>query len=299
MDAVITYVDSNDPQWQQQYAEYQGSDLITKRFRDWGTLRYLLRAIEKNLPFIRTVHLVVSAPGQVPEWISPKVHVVFHRDIIPSEYLPAFSSRTIELFLHRIPGLDEEYLYFNDDMFPLLPCSPDDFFDEGRVCTGFMKHFLCMSRYKRQVRECDRFARKVLKDSGKNASQPLGGACYLRPQHTVSPMFRSVCEELFSMAGEEMTGRITRVRSEGNLSQYVFPIYAFLTGRAVNRRISSKHLPLASTTPHQLKAYLLKPDKKIVCLNDGNISEGRERQFFGVLTDTFSSIFPDKSSLEL
>ena len=299
MDAVITYVDGSDPLWQRQYAESQGSSIISKRFRAWGTLKYLFRAIEKNLPFIRTVHLVVSAPSQVPDWVSPKVHVVLHKDIIPSGFLPTFSSRAIELFLHRIPGLDEEYLYFNDDMFPLLPCSPEDFFDNGKICTRFSRHFLSLSRYKRQIRECDSFVRKVLKESGESTSKTACSLSYLRPCHSVSPMLRSVCEELFTKAGSEMTSRITAVRTEGNLSQYVFPIYAYLSGRALNRRFSSKHLPLASATPASLKAYLLNPTAKIVCLNDGNVSEKRERQLRQILSDSFSTLFPDKSSFEL
>ena len=38
-------------------------------------------------------------------------------EYIPPEYLPTFSSHTIELNLHRIPGLAEHFVYFNDDTF--------------------------------------------------------------------------------------------------------------------------------------------------------------------------------------
>lgn len=57
MDIVITYVNGADPEWQRSYAEYTHKPLITKRYRDWGTLKYLLRAIQKNLPFIGNVFL--------------------------------------------------------------------------------------------------------------------------------------------------------------------------------------------------------------------------------------------------
>ena len=60
--------------------------------------------------------------GHVPKILNlnaPKLHVVRHDEFIPQEYLPTFSSHTIEMNIHRIPGLAEHFVYFNDDMFML------------------------------------------------------------------------------------------------------------------------------------------------------------------------------------
>ena len=107
MDAVITYVDGLDPLWAADYAAAIGHAPLAKRFRDWGTLPYLLRGIERFMPFVEKVHLVVARESQVPQWVSDKVHVVLHADIMPAEVLPCFNSCTIEMFLHRIPGLSQ------------------------------------------------------------------------------------------------------------------------------------------------------------------------------------------------
>ena len=137
MDIVITYVNGLDPVWQREYEEHTNQPVLEKRFRDWGTLRYLFRGIEFNMPFIRKVHLVVARDSQVPEWINrDEVHIVLHKDIIPAEHLPTFNSNTIEMHLHRIEDLDEEYLYFNDDIFPMKPCRPTDFFRGGKGVIG-------------------------------------------------------------------------------------------------------------------------------------------------------------------
>ena len=90
------------------------------------------------MPFVRNVHLVVSGKTQVPEWASDRLKVVTHRDIIPEEFLPTFNSTTIEMFLHRIPGLDERFIYFNDDMFPVSPCREEDFFRDGKIVIGVL-----------------------------------------------------------------------------------------------------------------------------------------------------------------
>jgi hypothetical protein len=138
MDAVITYVDGNDPVWKRDYEKTTNVPVMQKRFRDWGTLKYLLRGIESRMPFIRNVYLVVSHPSQVPVWVNQEqLKIVLHKDIIPEEFLPTFNCNPIEMHLHRIPGLDEQYLYFNDDMFPVGDCKSEDFFRDGKAVIGY------------------------------------------------------------------------------------------------------------------------------------------------------------------
>ena len=143
VDVVITYVDGRDSEWRESYSQATGKSIEAKRFRDWDTLKFLFRGIERFMPFVGKVHLVVSSASQVPSWIDPaKVHIVLHKDIIPERFLPTFNSTTIELFLHRIEGLAEQYLYFNDDFFPVRDSSPADFFPDGKPATGFRRHLL-------------------------------------------------------------------------------------------------------------------------------------------------------------
>ena len=59
------------------------------------------------------------------------MHIVRHEDYIPKEYLPTFSSHPIELNIHRIAGLADHFVYFNDDVFLTAPVTPDDFFQNG------------------------------------------------------------------------------------------------------------------------------------------------------------------------
>jgi hypothetical protein len=105
------------------------------RYRDWGVLKYLFRGLERFAPWVDTVHFVTW--GHLPPWLNtecPKLHVVRHQDYIPAEYLPTFSSHTIELNLHRIPELSEKFIYFNDDMFLLRPVAVERFFRRGLPC---------------------------------------------------------------------------------------------------------------------------------------------------------------------
>ena len=140
IDIVVLWVDGNDPAWQAQKAKYQGKTLTdansVNRFRDWGLMPYWFRGIERFAPWVRTVHFVTC--GHVPEFLNldaPKLHHVRHSDYIPAACLPTFSANTIEMNVHRIPGLADHYVFFNDDMFLLRPQPETNFFRDGLPCT--------------------------------------------------------------------------------------------------------------------------------------------------------------------
>lgn len=139
-DIVILWVDGNDPAWLEEKSKYAppaaADSNSVNRYRDWGLLPYWFRAIETHAPWVRKVHFVTW--GHVPAFLNlsaPKLHVVRHDEFIPKEYLPTFSSHTIEMNIHRIPDLAEHFIYFNDDMFLLRPMEPEQFFRNGLPCT--------------------------------------------------------------------------------------------------------------------------------------------------------------------
>lgn len=292
MDIVITYVNGLDTEWQKEYERYSNTPIIEKRFRDWGTLKYLMRGIEKNMPFINKVHLVVASESQIPEWTDRKrVNIVLHSDIIPKEYLPTFNCNPIEMHLHRIKGLAEQFLYFNDDMFPVLPCKADDFFHDGKAMLGMSRHLLALNMYKRICRNSSNTARKAM---GMTPS-PF----FMRPQHICSPMLKSVCEEVYSKVKKDIIASITRTREGYNLNQYLFLDYMYLKGVLINRRLSKKHFSTGVTSAKKLCDYLLHPKHKLICINDVQMSEERYTTMRNALIETFETILPQKSGYEL
>ena len=136
IDIVIAWVDGEDPAWLVEKARYPApEDDSPSRYRELGLLKFWFRSIEAFAPWARKIHFVTW--GHIPPFLSrnhPKLNIVRHEDFIPAKYLPTFNSHTIELNLHRIPGLSEHFLYFNDDMFLLRPAAAADFFREGLPC---------------------------------------------------------------------------------------------------------------------------------------------------------------------
>lgn len=142
VDFVIIWVDGGDSQWLKEKAKYSFNntpetsiDESASRYRDWDNLQYWFRGVEEYTPWVRKIHFVTA--GHVPEWLdldNPKLNFVKHDDYIPKQYLPTFSSHPIELNLHRINGLAEHFVYFNDDMFITKPMKKTDFFVNGLPC---------------------------------------------------------------------------------------------------------------------------------------------------------------------
>ena len=75
------------------------------RYRDSNELRYSLRSLVKNAPWIRHIYIVTD--NQIPSWLNletGKLSVISHEEIFENKsHLPVFSSPAIEAHIHRIP----------------------------------------------------------------------------------------------------------------------------------------------------------------------------------------------------
>ena len=95
IDIVITWVNGGDKEWLNKKNMYLKECLNIEgknnaRFRDWNTLKYVLRSIEKNASWVNKIFLVTD--NQRPDWLveNEKLKVIDHKDFIPEKYLPTF-----------------------------------------------------------------------------------------------------------------------------------------------------------------------------------------------------------------
>lgn len=147
IDVVYLWCDGSDPNFQcrkQQRMKEMGlpwneANLGDIRYIDNNELKYSLRSVYKYLPWVNHIYIVTD--NQCPSWFkeNDKVSIVDHKDIIPSEYLPTFNSVTIESFIHRVPGLSEKFLLFNDDTFVNTPLSQSFFFENDQPIVRLIK----------------------------------------------------------------------------------------------------------------------------------------------------------------
>jgi hypothetical protein len=133
IDIVFTYVNGSDPLLTSQMRNYKFYISNVNRYSDNDGLKYALRSIEKFAPWFRYIYIVTN--GQRPRWLNhthPKIRLISHRQIFPDKsHLPTFNSLAIESHLHRIPGLSQKFLYFNDDLLLGQEVWPSDFYTDS------------------------------------------------------------------------------------------------------------------------------------------------------------------------
>ena len=117
---VYTWVDGSDINFQNLKSKYNGGIYnVSNRDRSADELKYSIRSVEKYMPWHQGMIYIVTC-HQIPEWLNlhnPRIKVIDHEIILPKGIYPTFNSNTIELFLDRIPGITEKFIYLNDDYF--------------------------------------------------------------------------------------------------------------------------------------------------------------------------------------
>lgn len=243
IDVVFTWVNDKDPEWISRYNYFRESysgdiglhakDLA--RFSNHDELKYSLRCVIKNIPWVRNVFIVTD--NQRPDWIDidydKRVTIVDHRDIISEKYLPTFNSHVIEAHLHNIEGLAEHFIYFNDDVFVARPLPVGHFFKSNGNASLFLSK-----------KNLNQMNRKGTSTPTMHAS--LTGRSLLSKQfnsqqidsplvHTYVPLRKSQYKKCWSIFESEIKRFLPnkfRSNNDLNMATFLVPWFTYLDGKA-------------------------------------------------------------------
>ena len=336
IDFVIPWVDGNDPEWIKQFNNYipetsqkKSIDTRMERYRDYGLLKYWFRGVEKYAPWVNKVHFITC--GQKPEWLNldcPKLNWVKHSDYIPSKYLPVFSSHPIELFLNRIPGLADHFVYFNDDFFLISPVSKEYFFKNGLPCDigsfsviGLgegklriphiqLNNMIEINKYfnKKDIIKnnfCKWFSLGIGRDLIKNIiSIPYDTIASLSIRHFAQPYLKSTFENVWDNCSEvlnQTAGHRFRNQLE-DVNQWLFRFWQLCSGDfiPINNKKNEKMIKLSEWTNLNNKAIITHKYKEI-CIDDDTDEKScpEYESKMKAITDSFEAILSEKSTFEL
>lgn len=147
IDVVFTWVDNKDLAWTQKYqAAIKDVNGVAvglyandeSRFESHNELYYSVLSVRRYMPWIRKIFIVTDEQQPNFAFDAEEVIVVDHKEIIDRVYLPTFNSHVIEAFLHRIEGLSENFIYFNDDVFVARDLLPGHFFRSNGLASIFI-----------------------------------------------------------------------------------------------------------------------------------------------------------------
>lgn len=329
IDFVMIWVDGNDPEWQKEKNKYDSSnergDNTVIRYRSWDNLQYWFRGIEKFAPWVNKIHFVTW--GHLPPWLNtnhPKLNIVNHKDYIPSAYLPTFNANTIELNLHRIEGLAEQFVYFNDDMFVTAPVKPENFFKNGhpmdtygldciffgRKSAGFFNgndmeliniHFnkrkLFKTKAKRKWFSLKNGSKRVIKTAALNMWPWFPGIYY---NHLPSNFLKSTFEKVWELEGETLDLTcMDKFRTKNNCNQWLMKFWQLCEGEAVPRSTKiGRCFHIKDGIFSEMLDSISTGRYKLICVNDTIRTSNFELQKQQVI-DAFQKLLPEKSGFEL
>ena len=327
IDFVIIWVDGNDKQWRAEKDKYDDKPVSSSnsevRFRDWDNLQYWFRGVEKFAPWVRKIHFVTW--GHLPKWLdtsNPKLNIVNHRDYIPEKYLPTFNSHTIELNLHRIEGLAEQFVYFNDDMFITAPTKAEDFFKNGKPCDTVAMDCIYFSKDSAGFFNGanltvinDHFdKRKAIKKDFKKWFSPKNNLKNLIRtslllawpwfpgfyyQHTPSSFLKSVFEEIWEKEYETLDDTSScKFRKKGNVNQWLMKFWQLADGNFEVRKDSFAYCyHIKEYNFNDLVKDIPSQKHKMLCINDTSETVDFEVKKQKVI-EAFEKLLPEKSTFE-
>lgn len=328
IDFVIPWVDWSDVAWQKRMSKYKGQDYndVDKcRYRDWDNLKYWFRGVEKYAPWVNTIHFVTD--NQLPDWLNvnnPKINVVNHSDYIPKEYLPTFSANPIELNFHRIKGLNEHFIYFNDDMFLNSYVKEEVFFKKNLPCylygevlvpeyetnlgifniikndvnlinKNFNKKTLFINHMNKVVNIKYGLKRNILNLYFMIKNKNFSWFYYY---HNACPFLKSTIQDVWETEYEYLDKvSKNKFRTVHDVNQYLFSYWDLARGNFYPYMYSHRVYHINKNNIDACVADIKNSNVKLLCINDNELAEDFE-YLKAKVNSAFDEKFPTKSSFE-
>ena len=332
IDFVLAWVDGSDPEWQRRKAQIVG-DLSTDervlRYREWGLLPYWFRGVEKFAPWVRKIHFICDQ--EPPAWLNtdhPKLHIVRHEDYLPDAYRPAFSSHPIELNMHRIPGLSERFVYFNDDMYLVSAISPEDFFRHGlpvdnAVMNPISTADLKVAEYENRIlyylfndvqylnRRYDLY--ECIRKHPQKWFSPVYGK-YLRRSlmllpwqrflgflvgHLAQPFLKQTFVKAWETDADILDATSRRhLRDDHDVNQWLLRMFQLAEGNFTPGKPTEKTFFILTENNDEIIRVITGQKKPMICINDGNVSEEAFPRVQAEICGAFAQILPERSHFE-
>lgn len=329
IDIIIPWVDGNDPLWRAQKDKYDTKHEVSDvRFESWDNLQYVFRGIEKYMPWIHKVFFITW--GHIPEWLNSsyeKLVIVKHEDYIPQEFLPTFNSNTIEMNYFRIEELSENFILFNDDLFPLQPVPEEYYFRNNLPCEeavethfilktdniaalSFQMIYACVNNMVLINKNFDK--RTVIKENYKKWFSPVYGErlshnenlkywnhfeSFVYP-HEAMPMKKSVLKEIWDKEPEMLRkASFNKFRSHTDVTQRLITMWQICLGKFEPHKFMGKMFLLDKGNYQEAVEAIDYQKYPVICLNEMNTEDFGEIKM--AVNKSFNKLFPEKSKFEL
>ena len=327
IDLILPWVDGNDPLWRAEKNKYDSSHLVSDvRYESWDNLEYVFRGIEKYMPWVHKVFFVTW--GHLPSWLNTsyeKLVVIKHEDYIPKEFLPTFNSNVIEMNYFRIEELSENFILFNDDLFPTQPIPEEYYFKDNLPCEEAVEtHFIlkadkgmdlqmnyaCVNNMVILNRNFDKH--KVVSAYPDKWFNPVYGErmqqnvnlsfwhnfeSFVYP-HEAMPMKKSVLKEIWEKEPEALKkASYNKFRSYSDVTQRLITMWQICSGNFVPHKYKGKLFLVDKENYQEAAQAILEQTYPIVSLNESSTEGFAEIK--KTINAALAKLFSEKSKFEL
>ncbi len=321
IDFVILWLDSTDPKWIDEYNKYSKTklDVNNIRYRNNDLFKYLFRSIEKFTPWVRKIHLVTF--GHFPSWLNlnhGKLNLVKHTDFIPEKYLPTFNSHTIELNLHRIKGISDQFVYFNDDMYILKNLEKEYFFKNTLPCdTSILSSFvptydmisnICfnnlnvINKYYSMIDIKSNISKWINCKYGKYAFKnylyiKLNRISSFEEDHLPHSFKKNIFETVWKKEYDLLNATcLHKFRDVNDVNQWLLRYWQFCSSSFEPRKYQAGAYRQLDYNIQDTVKIIEQQKYPMICINDSNIDNFEKE--INKLEQAFELILPNKSSFE-
>lgn len=328
IDFVLLWVDDSDPLWLEEKNKYSTNELnyaeSKAKFRDWDNLQYWFRGVEKYTPWVNNIFFVTW--GHLPKWLNkehPNLKIINHKDFIPEKYLPTFNSNAIELNLHRIPELSEQFVLFNDDMFLIKETYPQDFFSNGKIVDQFILNMILPDPSRPTISHTNLNNTMIINkyfDKSKVVKEnlfkifnlnygirifrtllfmPLKRFSGFFNPHLPQPHFKSTFDLLWEKEYNEFDATCrNKFRDYNDISHWLLRYWNLCNGSFVPRNKRFGKYFAVTNTDKSINSYIIGQKGKTICINDSNLIQDFESVKLEI-QNAFQTILPNKSQYEM
>lgn len=294
IDVVITWVDGADPghrtrrlaaQQAQQGRRVHALHPNGINPHRWGAsdeLLYCLRSLANHAAWLRRVWIVTDAQtpdlSTVPATLRNRVSIIDHRVIFAGHeaHLPTFNSLAIETLLWRIPGLAEQFVYFNDDVFLTGALTPADVFRGDKpVLRGKWVDYTALMGDPAHRGDPALFNHYAQINAARLAGFEAGHLW--ASAHVVHPLRRSVMAAMYDSHRPAMLANLAHpFRDLAQFQPIALHNHLCIRTGAYVTQTRRDHVHLRSGAvidfpPEEVRAYLRRasdPGSKFLCVND-------------------------------
>lgn len=307
IDLVYLWVDGGDPVWQAKRNACIGKPVENSsvncegRYTNNDELKYSMRSIEMYAPWIRKIFIVTDS--QVPVWLdttNPKVKIIDHKDIMPSECLPCFNSALIEHFLYKIPGLSEHFIYANDDMYINRNVTRGTFFAEDgfpivRLNRRPLRKLSLWFKEKILGRKLSNYV-ITIRNSAEIVEKKYGKYFGGKTHHNIDAYLRSDYEHAGNVFKKEIEATYSNhVRSANDIQRNMYSYVALAEKRAHLNYVTQKTSFRLHIDNDGNYSKLEKYNPLFFCMNDSEYANDNDRKR---AVSFLEKRFPNKSQFE-